>query len=282
MQLAVFADAVIEPQHVCLRPKLLGTRPRQAVAGIGLAGLVAVLATARADRPVERRAEPQDAQDALQAVRDAERAARLAEERALEATWTLAAEPATQIGYRQGRRRSIEVVPLGPDAIDVEVNTARAFLEMRAAAAEDGVTLGLGSGFRTRAEQAELYRAWRQGKGNKAARPGRSNHQSGRALDIPVNTVPGALEWLEANAASFGFKRTVRSEPWHWEYVEIPRARGKARNMARHQGNTGAHGKARGGPAQAQRGPGQASRADGKSHRPVRKAAAPRTRTAGR
>jgi hypothetical protein len=71
-----------------------------------------------------------------------------------------------------------------------------------------------------------LYRAWKKGRGNKAARPGLSNHQSGRAVDISFNRASGAYEWLEANAMTFGFKRTVRGEPWHWEYVEAPIARG--------------------------------------------------------
>ncbi|HEX5062621.1 MAG TPA: M15 family metallopeptidase [Kofleriaceae bacterium] len=144
---------------------------------------------------------------------------------AVEDTWTLGAESIERIGYRFGHRHVVEVVRLGPLAIEVEIRTARAFLAMRAAAADAGVELGLASGFRTAEEQRELYRAWRKGVGNKAARPGRSNHQSGRALDIAGVGAPGALAWLEANAASFGFTRTVKNEPWHWEYVDIPIAR---------------------------------------------------------
>jgi LAS superfamily LD-carboxypeptidase LdcB len=30
---------------------------------------------------------------------------------------------------------------------------------------------------------------------------------------------PGVLEWPDDNARRFGFRRTVRAEPWHWEYV---------------------------------------------------------------
>ena len=139
------------------------------------------------------------------------------------AAWSLDMQPTIErIGYRGGRRQIVEVVPLGPTAVEVEIATAQAFLAMRDAAAKSCVDLRLASGFRTLAEQRELFRAWRRGQGNKAARPGQSNHQSGRALDIAVMAAPGVLEWLETNAAAYGFKRTVKSEPWHWEYVDSP------------------------------------------------------------
>lgn len=131
-------------------------------------------------------------------------------------------EPYTAFGYRQGTRQTIEVVNVGDSA--VELTTARAFLAMRDAAGLAGVSLTIESGFRTHAEQKVLWSAWRKGRGNRAARPGQSNHQSGRALDISVRN-PDTRAWLSANAGRFGFKRTVAGEPWHWEYVNTPRAR---------------------------------------------------------
>lgn len=128
----------------------------------------------------------------------------------------------TALGYRQGSRQTIEVVTVGDSP--VELATARAFFAMRDAAALAGISLTIESGFRTHAEQEVLYRAWRRGRGSRAARPGESNHQSGRALDISVKK-PETYAWLSANASQFGFKRTVASEPWHWEYVNTPRAR---------------------------------------------------------
>jgi hypothetical protein len=140
--------------------------------------------------------------------------------------------PIARIGYRYGRPSVIDVVRLEPGAVEVEVSTARAFLAMQAAAAKDGVDLRIESGFRTAEEQRALFRAWRHGRGNKAARPGQSNHQSGRALDIAVQS-RGAFEWLEANAAPFRFERTVKGEPWHWEYVDAPIARDPAKRVAK-------------------------------------------------
>lgn len=208
---------------VSLRPKRLGRLARWTVGAAALGGLIAVLATARAARiePDADRTAPLAAPDDLDIGRHD-----------VDPAWTLAAEPVERIGYRHGRRHTFEVVPLGPHEVEVEVSTARAFLAMRAAAADAGVELGLASGFRTVEQQRALYRAWRKGRGNKAARPGLSNHQSGRALDIVISD-PGSVAWLESNGALFGFKRTVKSEPWHWEYVDIPIARGAAKRVTR-------------------------------------------------
>jgi LAS superfamily LD-carboxypeptidase LdcB len=132
--------------------------------------------------------------------------------------------PRDEIGYRRGKRIKIKVVRIG--WTDVEVNTAEGFLAMRAAAAADGIELWIYSGFRSHERQQLLYQAWREGWGNKAARPGRSNHQSGRALDLYLGD-PSTYDWLKANARKFGFKRTVRGEPWHWEYTKKPKKKKK-------------------------------------------------------
>ncbi len=122
----------------------------------------------------------------------------------------------TVAGYRRGRRTSIEVVTLD-DGHPVEIRTARAYRSMAAAARANGVTLHIVSGFRSMAHQRELYAAYLAGRGNLAARPGFSNHQSGLALDLNTQS-PGVYRWLRLNANGFGFCRTVPSELWHWEW----------------------------------------------------------------
>jgi D-alanyl-D-alanine carboxypeptidase len=124
-------------------------------------------------------------------------------------------------GYRKGRPIKLKLVTV--DWVEVEVTTARAFEAMRRAATADGIELVIRSGFRDQEKQAWLYRAWKSGWGNPAARPGHSNHQSGRALDLAVRD-PQIRSWLEANARKFGFRRTVRREPWHWELFPTRRA----------------------------------------------------------
>ena len=118
-------------------------------------------------------------------------------------------------GYVEGRAVRIVVTRL--DDKPVEVHTAAAYGRMYAAAQRDHVRLRIVSGFRTMAHQQALYRAYRRGRGNLAAVPGQSNHQSGHALDLNTSS-PGVLRWLERNARRFGFRRTVPTEPWHWEW----------------------------------------------------------------
>jgi len=130
-------------------------------------------------------------------------------------------ETRSATGYRNGRPIKIELVMI--DWAEVEVKTARAFRAMQAAALADGVELMIRSGFRTHERQTWLYRAWRAGWGNRAAKPGFSNHESGRALDLVIHD-PATFAWLERHAKKFGFRRTVKKEPWHWELVGRPRS----------------------------------------------------------
>jgi hypothetical protein len=38
-------------------------------------------------------------------------------------------------------------------------------------------------------------------------------------VDVNVGSTSSATyRWMAAHAAEFGFKRTVPSEPWHWEF----------------------------------------------------------------
>lgn len=117
-------------------------------------------------------------------------------------------------GYRRGVGYNICVTTINGKL--VEVNTARKYLRMRAAAKKRGVSLYIVSGFRTMAQQRYLYKLYKQGKGNLAAPPGYSNHQSGRALDLNTHAA-GVYSFLANRGASFRFKRTVPSEKWHWE-----------------------------------------------------------------
>jgi len=122
----------------------------------------------------------------------------------------------TVTGYSHGQRTRIKLVEVS--GVELEATTARAFREMATAARKKGLVLGIRSGFRSHEKQKELYRDYKRGWGHLAARPGYSNHQSGRALDIYIDDY-AVYEWLKQHAADFGFRRTVRREAWHWEYV---------------------------------------------------------------
>jgi zinc D-Ala-D-Ala carboxypeptidase len=122
---------------------------------------------------------------------------------------------------------------------------ATAFLDMVGAAAADGVSIVPLSGFRTIAEQRQLYFDVKAERGQTAqeraawsAPPGYSEHHTGYAIDIGDANAPGlnlnpdfettaASQWMVKNAAKFSFelsftkgnKQGVSYEPWHWRYV---------------------------------------------------------------
>jgi D-alanyl-D-alanine carboxypeptidase-like protein/putative Flp pilus-assembly TadE/G-like protein len=89
-------------------------------------------------------------------------------------------------------------------------DVAVAFDRMAAAAAKAGVTLLVNSGFRSDAEQAELFAAnpdpeW-------VAPPGRSLHRCATELDLGSESAYG---WLAANAPGFGFVQ-------RYSWVSVP------------------------------------------------------------
>ena len=127
---------------------------------------------------------------------------------------------------------------------------AQAFERMRADAQKEGHNIILNSGQRSFEEQLDLRRRFvidRSKRGDNrylvtasvrkfkplTAAPGRSNHQSGIAVDINTGSpmrggAPSPVyKWLCLNAHRFGFVRTVRSERWHWEFKgnKAPRLR---------------------------------------------------------
>lgn len=121
-------------------------------------------------------------------------------------------------GYKSGSAFAITVVDA--DNKPVELATASAYARMQKAAAAAGVHIRVVSGFRTMSQQKYLYNCYLTKScngGNLAAKPGYSNHQSGHALDLNARD-PAVGAWLRAHAHEYGFRNTIASEPWHWEY----------------------------------------------------------------
>ncbi|HEY0137848.1 MAG TPA: M15 family metallopeptidase [Nannocystis sp.] len=121
-------------------------------------------------------------------------------------------------GYMSGNPFEITVVHI--DGKPVEKSTANAYWVMREAAAAAGVDMHINSGFRTMSEQQYFYNCYVNcncNNCNQAAKPGYSNHQSGHALDLNASA-PGVYNWLAAHGGAYGFKETVASENWHWEW----------------------------------------------------------------
>ena len=113
-----------------------------------------------------------------------------------------------------------------------------AFNEMAEAAAADGISLWINSGYRSYQEQEELYNGYASERGTDSAdevssRPGHSEHQTGLAFDVNDTSFgfensPEA-DWLNAHCAEYGFiirfpegkdKYTGYTyEPWHIRYL---------------------------------------------------------------
>jgi len=126
----------------------------------------------------------------------------------------------------------------------VNVKIAGAWLDMVAAAKKDGITLSIGSGFRSpydsintksssgvkvsASSQQSLYDSYLAGKGNLAAKPGNSNHGNGIGVDTNaggkskgrfLNVNQKVYTWLVKNSWKYGFVRAVRNEEWHFDYL---------------------------------------------------------------
>ena len=146
-----------------------------------------------------------------------------------------AADPVTSVvkaeGWRWGIARTIDIVEV-ESGFFLSTAAAPRYIQMRDAAKAQGVTLKLNTAYRTMPHQRRLWdtyqtnlAAWERGgrqgkKPTPAAKPGWSNHQMGLALDVEsANGTNAAFHWLTANAGQYGFKRTVASEPWHWEFA---------------------------------------------------------------
>ena len=96
-------------------------------------------------------------------------------------------------------------------------DVAAAFDRMAAAARRAGHLLSVSSGFRSDAEQAELFAAnpdptW-------VAPPGRSLHRCATELDLGPSSAYG---WLAARARRFSFVQRYSWEPWHYGFVGGP------------------------------------------------------------
>ena len=132
-----------------------------------------------------------------------------------------------------------------------------AFLSMQKAAAADGVTVWMQSGYRSVKYQTSLYERKTKyyldkGYDNATAKekaaavvnpPGYSEHNCGLAADLNSPEHPGldegfekpaAFRWLCEHAGDYGFilrypkdaedKTEIIYEPWHWRYVGVENA----------------------------------------------------------
>ena len=141
-------------------------------------------------------------------------------------------------------------VPARLDGIRVRGVIEQPLKDMFAAAAEEEITLVLGSGYRSDPEQQEIYDEYVQRLGEEqadkiSAKAGYSEHQTGLAVDIYTDNVDYDLseefvntdagKWLAEHAHEYGFILRYPAgaeeitgfgyEPWHYRYVGIEAAK---------------------------------------------------------
>ncbi|MBS1843369.1 MAG: transglycosylase SLT domain-containing protein [Actinobacteria bacterium] len=103
------------------------------------------------------------------------------------------------------------------DGKGMRPDVAAAYDQMAAAASAAGITLIVVSGFRSDAEQAELFAAHPDPKW--VAPPGTSLHRCATELDLGPESAYG---WIDANASRFGFVQRYSWEAWHMGYDRPP------------------------------------------------------------
>ena len=135
------------------------------------------------------------------------------------------------------------------EATHLNSTTAAAAEALFAAAAKDGVTMTLASGYRSYSTQVSTYNGYVASRGQAdadtaSARPGYSEHQTGWSFDIgdgggacsfqPCFAEQPAAVWAKANCHRYGFVvrypwmfHTITGyyyEPWHLRYIGVEAA----------------------------------------------------------
>lgn len=147
--------------------------------------------------------------------------------------------------YYLGPDYDVDIVAMdaayGQIGVEMERETYKHFQKMAEAALLDGVQLYVTSGYRDYTDQEEVFASYLAEGGEAhalvyAAKPGYSEHQTGRALDIftPGMTLTSfagtkGANWLANEAYKYGFVLRYPEdkveltgyeyEPWHYRYV---------------------------------------------------------------
>ena len=145
----------------------------------------------------------------------------------------------------QDYKPELKALPSAYGGLSMRPEAADAFVEMAQAAAQDGFSLRVVSGYRSYHRQTSIYGNYRNQYGAAtadtfSARPGFSEHQTGLAADINTASTRAHFEntatyrWLTEHCWDYGFilrypqdKEAItgyRFEPWHYRYVGVDTA----------------------------------------------------------
>ena len=117
----------------------------------------------------------------------------------------------------------IGIAPTGAGQVNrLDRALRHAYEVARHDALAEGVDLRVTSGWRSHAEQAELFAAAVRHYGSADAAshwvlpPGQSAHERGEAIDVGP---PSAAAWLDTHGVHYGLCRRYANEPWHFELL---------------------------------------------------------------
>ncbi|MCP9488656.1 MAG: peptidoglycan-binding protein [Solirubrobacteraceae bacterium MAG38_C4-C5] len=135
----------------------------------------------------------------------------------------LAALPATTFAAPNGRLPAAQLAAVWhPDRDDhtLAQESAAAWNTLRLCADADGLPLhGVdkpGSAYRDLDRQRRLFELFREGRGNPAATPGRSNHGAGVAIDLDTRRMRA---WLDDNGRPLGWAKAWSDAPGEWWHI---------------------------------------------------------------
>jgi len=132
-------------------------------------------------------------------------------------TLTAQGVPTELAAYGNGQIPDSALAEIGSTGERLWAPATRAFDQLSAAAARDGVSISITDSYRSLAGQVDV--ADRKGlysQGGLAAVPGTSDHGWGRSLDLGLDAK--ALTWMRAHAGEYGFAADAPRESWHWTY----------------------------------------------------------------
>jgi LAS superfamily LD-carboxypeptidase LdcB len=125
--------------------------------------------------------------------------------------------PVELAAYGNGKIPASALAEVGSTGHRLWAPAAESLERLRAAAARDGVTIGITDSYRSYESQVDV--AARKGlysQGGLAAVPGTSDHGWGLAVDLDLDS--SAQSWMRANGGRYGFAEDTPREPWHWAY----------------------------------------------------------------
>jgi len=125
--------------------------------------------------------------------------------------------PVELVKYGNGHVPASALSSISGTSHELWAPAARSFEAMRAAAAADGVTIGITDSYRSYDAQVDV--AARKGlysQGGLAAKPGTSMHGWGVALDLKLDSA--GLAWMRQHGKEYAFVESTPRESWHWQY----------------------------------------------------------------